>query len=96
MLASLGVKALLFLLETQNKASYLEKPYCDAPPEATGGVLSRSFFWWLNGLFRTGFQKLMTYDDLYDIDEALSSEKLGNTMQEAWDRRNQKDVTLCP
>jgi ATP-binding cassette subfamily C (CFTR/MRP) protein 1 len=92
MTASIAMKVILLVLESQNKRQFLKPAYLDSSPEATSGVISRSLFWWLNGLFRSGFSRLMTYDDLYTIDDALKSENIGPRMIQAWERRGELAV----
>lgn len=93
MSASIGIKIVMLFLEARSKISYLKSPYKDLPPEATSGILNLSFVWWLNGLFATGFQKLLTVDDLSELDCALSSESLGKKMQAIWDKRGDSLTT---
>lgn len=83
--ASIGVKIVMLIFEAQPKTSYLKHPYREYPPEATSGILNLSLVWWLNSLFVTGFRKLMTTEDLFDIDQSLRSESLGERIQKAWD-----------
>ncbi|KAH7319081.1 putative ATP-binding cassette transporter [Rhexocercosporidium sp. MPI-PUGE-AT-0058] len=67
--AIIGLKLVLLLLEVQNKRSYLRNPYKSLGREPTSGILNRSFFWWINGLFVTGYRGLITFDDLESLDE---------------------------
>lgn len=92
MSASIGIRIVMLCLEARSKSSYLKSPYKDLPPEATSGILNLSFVWWLNGLFATGFQKLLTMDDLSELDPALSSEALGKKMQAIWDKRGDSET----
>lgn len=85
--ASIGATLILWILEAQNKTKHLIHPYKEYPPEATRGVWNRTFFWWLNSLFVTGFKKLLSLDDLYQTPPNLSSERLRDEMQMIWDRR---------
>lgn len=50
-------------------------------------MISWSTMWWLNGLFRVGFRKLMTYDDIDNLDNDLKSENVGPKMIDAWNKR---------
>src|SRR5689334_16131041 len=52
--AAVAVKALVLVLEALGKRRLLRPEYQDYPPEATSGIYNRSFFWWLNPLFRLG------------------------------------------
>ncbi|KJF60311.1 uncharacterized protein CIMG_12872 [Coccidioides immitis RS] len=81
---ALVVKIVLFLLETQSKIGYLKEPYKSYSPESTGGILNWSFLWWLNNLFITGFRKIMTYGDLFNIDERINSRVLDEKMGGSW------------
>ncbi|MCJ1311900.1 hypothetical protein MMC25_005573 [Agyrium rufum] len=85
--ASIGLKLALLILETQEKRPILRDPYRRLSPEATSGIFSRSFFWWLNGLFIEGFRSILTFESLFDIDAELDSRPLRDRMQEAWDQR---------
>lgn len=78
-------KFAILLLETVEKRRILRPGYSDYPPEATSGTISRSFFWWLNPLFRSGFSKTLAVNDLFTLDNELRSETLHESMQTAWD-----------
>jgi ATP-binding cassette subfamily C (CFTR/MRP) protein 1 len=45
---TLGVKLIIIIAEAVEKRSILLDRYRSASPEATSGIYSRSFFWWLN------------------------------------------------
>ena len=92
--ASIGVKILMLCLEAQAKTSYLKQPYRGYPPEATSGILNLSFVWWLNKLFVVGFRKLITSQELFDIDQALRSKVLAKRLQVAWNRRSKEQTSL--
>ncbi|KAK0112722.1 hypothetical protein ONS95_014458 [Cadophora gregata] len=83
--ASIAVKIGMLFLEAKQKSQYLLHPYRDYPPEATSGFWNLSFVWWLNKLFVTGFQKLMTTQDLFDIDRNLTSKVAGHRLKDSWD-----------
>jgi len=95
MSANVGIKVVLLLLEAQNKRSYLKEQFKHAQLEGTSGIISRSFAWWLNGLFRLGFRKLITLSDLYEIDDALKSTSLDVRMRKAWDKQR-KPIAAIP
>ena len=84
--AVVGAKLLLLLLEIQSKRKYLRFPYRDYSPEATSGVVNRSFFWWLNPLIVSGFKKILTLDDLSASDPELRSEALQKRLERSWDK----------
>ena len=89
---SVSAKAVLLILEAQSKRPYLKFPYRSYPPEATSGILNRSFFWWINSLFIGGFRRLLSVNDLYAPDVGLSSKPLQVRMQKAW---NQSTCTFA-
>ncbi len=92
--ASMGVKLVLWMLEAQSKTKHLKHAYKEYPPEATRGICNRTFFWWLNPLLLKGFRSLLSMEDLYTTDPALSSKLLGEKMQTAWDQQG-KTKTLA-
>ncbi|KAH7413379.1 ABC transporter family protein [Cadophora sp. MPI-SDFR-AT-0126] len=83
--ASIGVKIGMLFLEARQKRPYLLQPYKDYPPEATSGFWNLTFVWWLNRLFIIGFQKLLTTQDLFDIDRNLTSKVVGHALKDSWD-----------
>jgi len=85
-LASLILKAIILVLEQKGKRSLLMAPYKSYPPEALSGIISRSFFWWLNSLFAKGHRQLLNFGDLYETDPELSSTLLQNKIVETWRR----------
>jgi hypothetical protein len=52
LLATVGLKLALLLLDSLEKKAYLTLEYQRLSPESLGGILNRSFMWWLNGLKR--------------------------------------------
>lgn len=85
--ASIAAKAALLFLESRNKRRHLVARYRELPPEATSGILNRSVLWWLNGLFRRGYRALISFDSLWLLDEELTSDRISNKIQRAWERR---------
>jgi len=58
-------------------------------PETTSGIYNRSFFWWLNTILRTGFQRIISEKDLFPIDHDFRSSTLTKRAQDFWDARTQ-------
>ncbi|KAB8271856.1 P-loop containing nucleoside triphosphate hydrolase protein [Aspergillus minisclerotigenes] len=87
------VKALLLLLETVEKRRILKNVYAKYPPEATGGIFNRFLFWWLNPLFKTGFSKLLSVEDLYTLDKQLASKTLHNSLETMWNNGSKPQMT---
>ena len=87
--ATLALKVVLLFLEARNKRSHLKIPYMGLATESTVGIFNLSFFWWLNETFVRGFRELLSPGDLQQIDTDLTSEKLGERLQRAWDERSE-------
>lgn len=84
-----GVKLMILVTEGMEKRSILMERYRNASPEATSGIYSRSFFWWLNKLMTTGFHRVISNEDLYPIDEDMNSKNLYANAQHVWNNTNQ-------
>jgi len=84
--ASVALKSLILLLEAIEKRRILRPPYKSYPPEAVAGIYNRSFFWWLNSLFRRGFSKALFVPDLFTLDKHLVAQYLENLLQSAWNK----------
>ncbi|CAI7570528.1 unnamed protein product [Penicillium palitans] len=80
----IGVKVMVLLAEAVEKRKLLLGPYRDLSPEETSGIYSKSFFFWLNELMTSGFQRVLQNHDLYPIDSDMSSSVLHQRMKDAW------------
>jgi ATP-binding cassette subfamily C (CFTR/MRP) protein 1 len=76
---------LLLLLESLDKRELF---YSDRdrrlPPEETIGLFGKRLFWYLNGLFREGYQSILKPADLYSMDADLASKQREASFQQAW------------
>ena len=77
-------KFLLVSLESIEKRSILRAQWKPTSPEATSGLFSRSVFWWLNGLFRTGFKRSLDMQDMLPLDKHLTCGYLYDRLHSAW------------
>ncbi|KXH32504.1 hypothetical protein CSIM01_13585 [Colletotrichum simmondsii] len=84
--ASLAIKAVILVLEETPKRAYLSDSEKDVAVECTTGVVSRSLFWWLNGLFFQGFRLLIGLEDLGSIDPKFDSAVLLDRLDSVWSR----------
>ncbi|PYH92262.1 P-loop containing nucleoside triphosphate hydrolase protein [Aspergillus ellipticus CBS 707.79] len=75
--------------EAISKRSILIAPYRDLSPEATGGPYSIATLWWINALLGRGYSTQLEKDDLYPIEDSMSSRRLGTQFQDRWARANQ-------
>ena len=85
---AVAVKLVLFVLEAVEKRHILKSKYASYPPEATAGFYSRVVFWWLNPLFKIGFNSFLRVNDLSVLDKELSSERLFAKFEETWSKGN--------
>lgn len=79
------VKGLLVIFEAREKRSYL----CDGlnehiSPETTSGLYSSAIFWWLNGLIRNGYRRVMSLEDLYPVTEEMKADLLAARFLTTW------------
>lgn len=85
--ANIAVKTAMVLFESLGKQKHLIGSYQDLPPESTSGIVNRSFMWWLNRLFSTGFRSLLTTEDLDPLDKPLESAGTARQASKAWTLR---------
>lgn len=86
--ANVAVKTAMVLFESLGKQKHLIGFYQDLPPESTSGIVNRSFMWWLNRLFSTGFRSLLTTEDLDYLDKSLESAGTARQASKAWALRH--------
>ncbi|EGX90496.1 multidrug resistance protein, putative [Cordyceps militaris CM01] len=95
---SLILRALVLAIEAQQKDVYVTSAYEKASPECRSGILNRSVYWWINGLFFQGFRSDLSLQGLYNLDESLSSKALTSDLQRRWNgdetRHGQKHALL--
>ena len=84
--SALALKVVLLVLEAKEKGSMLIPPFHNASPEAKSGLYNRSLFWWLNPFLTTGFKRAIATEDLYSLDETLSSKSLTEKSQKSWQK----------
>ena len=97
---SVVVKLGILLCEAVSKRQILLESYQHLPPEVTSGPYSRILLWWINPLLWRGFRNFFEIDDLYNIDDSLSSAILGAKFQRRWkaDKKTNKYsllMTVC-
>lgn len=87
MITALFVKFLILIQESRPKTKYLKEQYEDLSPEDTEGIFNDLFIWWINPLIAKGYRKLLSTDELPNMDSHLHSERNRNKLQNAWDSR---------
>ncbi|EQL00063.1 canalicular multispecific organic anion transporter 1 [Ophiocordyceps sinensis CO18] len=75
------VKLLFFSLEARNKTSSLIEAHDGRSTEETAGPISKTFYWWLNRLFRAGYRRSFSAADVGPIDSLLYSKRLSAKIQ---------------
>ncbi|PQE21894.1 ABC transporter protein [Rutstroemia sp. NJR-2017a BVV2] len=83
-LTALTVKLLLLVLEALSKVSHSVTQGASVP-EQTSGIYSLSFFAWLNPLIYLGNWRNLTVQDLYQVDEHISSAFVDDKVGRQWD-----------
>lgn len=78
------VKSVILVLEALDKRRLLRPEYRAYPPEATSSLYSRSFFWWLNPLFRQGYGHELVVDDLFVLDKHIRASYCYKQFRAAW------------
>ncbi|KAK3903067.1 ABC transporter [Staphylotrichum tortipilum] len=83
-IAAVVVKSVVLVLEALSKRRLLRPEYQLYPPEATSSIYNRSFFWWLNPLFRQGFGHELALDDLSVLDKHVRAAYSYKLFETAW------------
>ncbi|KAF2149258.1 P-loop containing nucleoside triphosphate hydrolase protein [Myriangium duriaei CBS 260.36] len=79
------ISGLAFLAsESSEKASILSAANTVRSPQDVNSLFSQRLFLWLNRLFVTGYRKVLAPQDLYDIDQDLSSQQSQRLFQLRW------------
>lgn len=84
--ASLALKLCIFLLEAGEKHQFLYHDDRNHGPEEKSGIFNRAVFWWLNDLLIQGRKNILALEDLYPLNEDLSTRDLFSKFQTAWEK----------
>lgn len=93
---NIASKMAVLFLEAGEKRAYLSVPYNSYPPETIASTFNRTFLWWLNRIFLTGFRKVMTLDDLRSTTSELRSKRPAKRLRESWRFRCRGHSQLLP
>lgn len=96
-LATASIRAILIcgllVIESVNKRRLLKRDEDkNLPVEETIGLFTKRFFWYLNGLFKTGYRKVLTPGDLMSIDRSLVSDDIRSGFRKYWQIHSQNKV----
>ncbi|KAF4853365.1 ABC transporter atnG [Colletotrichum siamense] len=86
-IANLTLKFVLIFAGSRGKASILRNTGEQSCPEEVGGVLSRTFFWWINPILARGNKFVLSGDSLPSLHTELSSEVLRRRALRCWEQR---------
>lgn len=62
-------------------------------PENQVSLLSKLWFWWLNDLIKTGFQRDLVRDDLWQIEETETSNCITQRLEDSWNKKANDYIT---
>lgn len=82
--ASLVLAAFALLLESAKSAPIVGSEKVVNTPEVYSGFWNRIAFAWLSATFRLGYAKVISVNDLPDLDPKLESSVLHKTLNMAW------------
>lgn len=74
--ATVAFKVLILLLESKKKTEWLHWNSEKHSPEESSGFFDLGLFTWLTRLFIAGYSSVLSMNNLYSLDESLSSEKM--------------------
>lgn len=83
------VNLTLLVVESHSKKGILLAPYTVRSPEDTAGVLSRTFFWWINPILVEGYWNILRVSNLPSLDSKLLSVTLREAALLNWGSRGQ-------
>lgn len=86
-IANLKLRLVLIFAGSHGKASILRNTGEQSSPEEVCGVLSRTFFWWINPILARGNKFVLSGDSLPSLHTELSSEVLRRRALKCWDQR---------
>jgi ATP-binding cassette subfamily C (CFTR/MRP) protein 1 len=82
--AALCIIVILLLLELNFGSQAGERAGYTPSLEETRGIGNRSLFLWLLPLFRMGYKKKLSLEDLNSVDEELSAQRLRPRLERKW------------
>ncbi|KAB5542688.1 ABC transporter [Coniochaeta sp. 2T2.1] len=85
--ASIAVKLLLIVVESQEKHLILQGRLGQWSPEQLAGILNRTFLWWINAILIQGYRLILVDESLPPLDHGLDSRLLRHRASQAWDQR---------
>lgn len=78
--ATVALKVAILLIESKQKTTWLHWDSEKHSPEESSGFFDLGMFTWLKRLFMAGYSSVLTMDNLYSLDDDLSSAKMHNRL----------------
>jgi ATP-binding cassette subfamily C (CFTR/MRP) protein 1 len=90
------IKFIVAIMEATEKRKILLAQYQHKNQEATSGIYSRALFWWLNTLLTIGFRRIIRKEDLFPMEDEMSSSVLASRAKRLWNTSNKtRSHALC-
>ncbi|KAL3422989.1 hypothetical protein PVAG01_04736 [Phlyctema vagabunda] len=83
---SVVLKLGIMILEAKEKRSYLNDADRLRGPEELSGIFSQGVFFWVNQLVRAGYEKVLSLEDLYPLDDQLVAIRLNQKLMKSWEK----------
>lgn len=80
----IGLKLAILVIESLEKRKILVSAYKDISTESTSGLFNRALFCWLNPLLLKGYISILAAENLFPINEKLSSVDVTENLQRGW------------
>lgn len=80
-------RTVLLILECQEKPAIPSIKKKDLHPEETSGVLSTTFFWWMNSILALGNSRILSVDDTPHLDTRINPRLARNELLIRWQQR---------
>ncbi|KAJ5611482.1 hypothetical protein N7528_008587 [Penicillium herquei] len=88
--AAVAVKVVVLLFESRQKSRRVDWDKKEHSPEETSGIFSLGVFFWLNRLFLAGYKNVLSTNDPYPLDGAMSPALLHQTFYRHLDMSKMK------
>lgn len=83
------VRIIMLLLEAQGKSSIIKPAYSHLSPEDTAGILSKVFFWWVNGILAQGNDTILQLSNIPHLDKKIRPSISRSNILRSWDQRGE-------
>lgn len=82
------IRLTLIILESRSKTGSMDTSLVELlSPEEKVGLLNSTFFWWMNDILISGYDRLLCSEDLPSLDQLLTPDTLRGIALRTWDAR---------